>query len=312
MISSRSIDELRALLSPVIGEHGLPVDPRHAGTFFEQLRLLSGRLAFKLASAAANQRTEVLGPGARPAVPGLPGSARPTRSWCRWTTTWSCTGTRGKRRVGGRRRCLACSAPTWRCGAWTLGAAEITCRLVEVKCYSAVRGGSGFEPAPGADRGAAEHAASRCSRAHFDPAAGIADRPDRAVRNAELAGLLRFYLGRAVRHDVMRDDAAAEAEWMLGNLDSGGYRLRFTQTGLIFDLSADRDRLVVPKSGVEYHRIGRDLIEELLDALPTDPVLAAKGDGPSASTLDVSLPKLADAAFRAPDRSHETPDGTRV
>ena len=61
IISSRSIDELRALLSPVIGEHGLPVDPRHAGTFFEQLRLLSGRLAFKLASAAANQRTEVLG-----------------------------------------------------------------------------------------------------------------------------------------------------------------------------------------------------------------------------------------------------------
>ena len=39
----------------------LSVDPRHAGTFFEQLRLLSGRLAFKLASTAATQRTEVLG-----------------------------------------------------------------------------------------------------------------------------------------------------------------------------------------------------------------------------------------------------------
>ena len=61
VISSRSIDELRALLAPVIGQHGLAVDPRHAGTFFEQLRLLSGRLAFKLASAAATQRTEVLG-----------------------------------------------------------------------------------------------------------------------------------------------------------------------------------------------------------------------------------------------------------
>ena len=75
--------------------------------------------------------------------------------------------------------------------------------------------------------------------ARFDPAAGISDRPDRTVRNAELAGLLRFYLGRAVRHHVMRRDAADEAEWMLGNLDKGRYGLRFTRTGLIFDLSAD-------------------------------------------------------------------------
>ena len=52
---------------------------------------------------------------------------------------------------------------------------------------------------------------------------------------------------------------------------------------------------------VEYHRIGRDLIEELLDAIPTDPVLAAAAAAaPRASSLDVSLPKLADAAFRAP------------
>ena len=61
VISSRSVDELRALLAPVIGQHGLVRGPRHAGTFFEQLRLLSGRLAFKLASTAATQRTEVLG-----------------------------------------------------------------------------------------------------------------------------------------------------------------------------------------------------------------------------------------------------------
>ena len=56
----------------------------------------------------------------------------------------------------------------------------------------------------------------------FDPVRELGDRPDRAVRNAELAGLLRFYLGRAVRHGTMRDDAAGEAEWLLGNLDSGG------------------------------------------------------------------------------------------
>ena len=113
--------------------------------------------------------------------------------------------------------------------------------------------------------------------ARFDPAAGIADRPDRTVRNAELAGLLRFYLGRAVRHDVMLRDAADEAEWMLGSLDKGRYGLRFTTTGLIFDLSADGTSLPTVEDGVEYHQIGRDLIEELLEALPTDPVLGADG-----------------------------------
>ena len=87
----------------------------------------------------------------------------------------------------------------------------------------------------------------------------------------------------------------------------GGYRLRFTKTGLIFDLSAGGTESS-SEGGVEYHQIGRDLIEELLDALPTDPVLAAKGEGLSASTLDVSLPKLSTAAFRAPDRLHETPE----
>ena len=45
----------------VIGQHGLAVDPRHAGTFFDQLRLLSGRLAFKLGVYDSVERTEVLG-----------------------------------------------------------------------------------------------------------------------------------------------------------------------------------------------------------------------------------------------------------
>ena len=115
-----------------------------------------------------------------------------------------------------------------------------------------------------------------------------ADRPDRAVRNAELAGLLRFYLGRAVRHGTMRADAADEAAWLLGNLDSG-YRLRFTRTGLIFDLSGTGESLSA-EGGVEYHRIGRDLIEELLEAMPTDPLWRPRSGAPTLSSLDVSLP----------------------
>jgi hypothetical protein len=305
VVSSRSVDELRALLSPVIEEHALRVDPRHAGTFFEQLRLLSGRLAFKLASAAANQRTEVLGlvlarlyleyQGALADQIVLPLDDHLELY-------------RDARHAASSGVGEAVSLQRTDLALWSLdaGRREITCRLVEVKCYSAVRGESGLSQLR--ERIAAQLGRSESVlRAHFDPAAEMSDRPDRAVRNAELAGLLRFYLGRAVRHDVMRDDAAAEAEWMLGSLDKSGYRLRFTKSGLIFDLSAAGTESS-SEEGVEYHQIGRDLIEELLDTLPTDPVLAAKGEGSSASTLDVSLPKLSAAAFRAPARSHKTPE----
>jgi hypothetical protein len=303
VISSRSIDELRALLAPAIGAHGLSVDPRHAGTFFEQLRLLSGRLTFKLASTTASQRTEVLGLAlarlyldyqgvlADQVVVPLDDHLELYRDARRSASD-----------VG-----EAVSLQRTDLALWSLDARRrtITCRLVEVKCYSAVRGGSVFEQLQ--DRIATQLRRSESVlAAHFDPADGIADRPDRTVRNAELAGLLRFYLGRAVRHGTMRSDAAAEAEWLLGNLDSGGYRLQFTRTGLIFDLSATGVSSSA-ESGIEYHRIGRDLIEELLEALPTDPVLAASSAAPDVSSVDVSLPKLADAAFRAPERSHETP-----
>ena len=303
VISSRSIDELRALLAPAIGAHGLSVDPRHAGTFFEQLRLLSGRLTFKLASTTASQRTEVLGLAlarlyldyqgvlADQVVVPLDDHLELYRDARRSASDLG-------EAVSLQRTDLA---------LWSLDARRrtITCRLVEVKCYSAVRGASVFEQLQ--DRIATQLRRSESVlAAHFDPADGIADRPDRTVRNAELAGLLRFYLGRAVRHGTMRSDAAAEAEWLLGNLDSGGYRLQFTRTGLIFDLSATGVSSSA-ESDIEYHRIGRDLIEELLEALPTDPVLAASRAAPDVSSVDVSLPKLADAAFRAPERSHETP-----
>ena len=92
----------------------------------------------------------------------------------------------------------------------------------------------------------------------------------------------------------MRPDAAREAEWLLGNLDRGKYQMRFTRTGLIFDLAGEGTSSEAD-GGVEYHRIGRDLIEELLEAIPTDAVLAAEAAAmsisPTMSTLDASLPR---------------------
>jgi hypothetical protein len=303
VISSRSVEELSALLEPAIRQHGLAVDGRHVGTFFDQLRLLSGRLAFKLSSATATQRTEVLGLALARLYLGYQGAIddqvvvplddhlelyRDVR--------------RAAQEMG-----EAVSLQRTDLALWSLDARRrtITCRLVEVKCYSAVRGAADIEQLK--SRIASQLARSQDVLAErFDPARELGDRPDRAVRNAELAALLRFYLERAVRHGTIRSDAADEAIWLLGNLDGRPYQLQFTRTGLIFDLSGAGENSSA-EDGIEYHRIGRDLIEELLSVMPTDPLLSAEASAVSLSSLDVSLPRPADAAFRAPVRSHETP-----
>lgn len=304
VISSRSVEELSALLAPVASQHGIAVDGSHVGTFFDQLRLLSGRLAFKLASATPTQRTEVLGLALARLYLGYQGAIdsqivvplddhlelyRDAR--------------RSAQELG-----EAASLKRTDLALWSLDAIRrtITCRLVEVKCHSGVRGAAGFEELKSTI--AAQLARSQeVVRERFDPVFEIGDRPDRAVRNAELAGMLRFYLDRAVRHGTMRRDAADEASWLLGNLDGNPFRLQFTKTGLIFDLSGTGESSSAD-GGIEYHRIGRDLIEDLLAAVPIDPLVAAEDQVRSLGSLDVSLPRLPDAAFRAPARSHETPD----
>ena len=307
VISSRSIDELRAMLAPAIGQHALAVDPKHTGTFFEQLRLLSGRLAFKLASASATQRTEVLGLAL-------------ARLYLDYQHTLEdqilvpLDDHLELYREARRQQEIGEAVNLYRTdlALWNLDARRrvITCSLVEVKCYTSLHGASEYEQLK--DRIADQLRRSQEVLAErFDPNHGIADRPDRVVRNAEMAQLLRFYLGRAVRHGTVRPDVAAEAEWLLGNLDSRPYQLRFTRTGLLFDL-AGQGTSSSTEGGIQYHRIGRDLVEELLAAIPTDPMLAdedaAGVAAPTLGSLDVTLPWLRGAAFRAPERDHSTPD----
>jgi hypothetical protein len=108
----------------------------------------------------------------------------------------------------------------------------------------------------------------------------------------------------------MREDAAREARALLAHLDAGPYRLEFTRTGLIFDL-AGTGASAETEGGVEYHRIGRDLATELIDAIPTEPAMPTKGLlAASLSSLSLTLPRLEDAVFRAPSRPHTLPEPT--
>lgn len=303
VISSRSVDELRALLTPALGQHGFTVDARHAGTFFDQLRLLSGRLAFKLASAAPSQRTEVLGLALARLFLDYQGVLAdqilvPLDAHLELYRE-------ARRRADEVGEAVSLQRTDLALFSLDARRRTITCRLVEVKCYSALGGLAAYQQLKDQIREQLDRSRTVLAE-HFDPHRTEPDRPDRAVRNAELVTLLRYYLGRAVRHGTMQQDVAVEARWLLGRLDAG-YRLTFTQAGLIFDLSG-KGTDTEHEAGVEFHRIGRDLAVELLDALPTDPVLAAGVTSLSLSDLALSMPRLPGAAFRAPARPHDTPE----
>lgn len=299
VISSRSVDELRTLLEPVLAQHGFQVEPHHTASFFDQLRLLSGQLAFKLASAAATQRTEVLGLVLARLYLDYQGVLTdqilvPLDAHLELLREARRRADEVGEAVGLQRTDLA---------LFSLDARSrvITCRLVEVKCYSSL---SAYEPLK--DKIATQLRRSEQRLAEqFDPHRTQPDRPDRVLRNAELVALLRPYLSRAERYRTMRPDAVAEARWLLNCLDRG-YRLEFTRTGLVFDLGGTGTGMET-EGGVQYHRIGRDLAEELIAAIPTNiPSLDDLTAG-SLSDLSLTLPRLNEAAFRAPDRVHEVP-----
>jgi len=129
-------------------------------------------------------------------------------------------------------------------------------------------------------------------------------------------------LERAARHGTMSNEPRTAAHALLDSLDDG-YRLQFTRSGLIFDLArtgTDREA----EEGVEFHRIGRDLITELINAIPTvrpnvpaptevsaderGDISAAKEGAATARTLGhlrLTVPRLADAEFRSPDMEGE-------
>ncbi|MER5623052.1 hypothetical protein ABT061_18630 [Streptosporangium sp. NPDC002544] len=304
VISSRSVDELRSLLFPVIAQHGFErIDSRHTATFFDQLRLLSGRLAFKLASAVPTERTEVLGLALARLYLDYQGVLAdqilvPLDAHLELYREARKRADEVGEAVGLQRTDLALFGLDAR-------RRTITCRLVEVKCYSSLGGLSAYEELKNRMTVQLDQSAKVLAD-HFDPHRTQPDRPDRVVRNADLAGLLRFYLGRAIRYQTMRADAANEAEWLLSQLDRG-YRLEFTRTGLVFDLGG-QGVSSESEGGIEFHRIGRDLAEELIEAIPTDAVLAASPTSESLEQLDLTLPRLADAVFRAPARTHAVPE----
>ncbi|MEU7633382.1 hypothetical protein AB0C34_25950 [Nocardia sp. NPDC049220] len=293
LVSSRKVDELRSLLAPVVGDHGIKVDDRHLQTFFEQLRLLSGSLAFKLASAARNQRSEVLGLAL----------ARIYLEGQRVLGDQIVVPLDSHHELYAETRRAASAARSLRRTDLALFSFDahsrtITCRLIEVKAYSTI-------PDPAAYERLQEQISEQIAtsekvlREQFDPGLTDPDRVDRTVKNLELVALLRFYLERAERYRMVDRSVGSHARRLMETLDDG-FTLKFERAGLVFDLSgssSDPEEI----GGVEFHHIGRDEIDELLGSVPTEPNRPGDATEPHSITIPaLTRTRRTDAAFRAP------------
>ncbi|WP_200233353.1 ATP-binding protein [Thiohalocapsa halophila] len=310
VITSRSVTELEAMLRPVLRDYRLDADGRHAVAILEQLRSLSGRLALKLISAPT-QRAEALGLALSRMYLEHQGAFEnqiviPLDAHLDLYRALKQKADELGEEVSFKRTDLALVD-------LDAAARVITCRLVEVKCWSQVGDLAAFNQLKTSVAAQIEQSQMVLAH-HFDPHHTPADRPDRLVKTRELTALLELYLDRSERYGIIAPAAADEARFLLRTLEDG-YRLAFTRSAVIFDFEKPGTEAPEMDQGVEYHRIGVDLIRQLVEAAapspettiapPSDLVMAAPEPerAPRGPELDErrerapSVPTLTDAAF---------------
>ncbi len=262
VITSRSVAELEALLVPLLADYGLPSSGKHALVMLDQLRSLSGRLALKLLSSPT-QRAEAMGLALSRLFLEHQGVflnqiVVPLDAHLELYSALRQNAMELGDEVSFRRTDLALFDldPNGR---------MITCRLVEVKCYSQLGDVAAYEQLKTSIAEQISQTEQVLSY-HFDPHRKAIDRPDRPIKNYDLASLLGFYLERSERYGLVMPDAAEEARYFLRHLDDLPYRLQFTRSAIVFDFRKVGTETPEVDHGIEYYRIGRDLIEQLVDA----------------------------------------------
>ena len=315
LVTSRSLMEVEALMRSVLERYSLPDDGTRSAAILDSLRCLSGRLALKLI-AAPNQRAEALGLAlsklyldhqsifANQIVVPLDAHIDLYRERKR-------TAADLQEEVSLKRTDLA---------LFDLNAATrtITCNLIEVKCYSST--GNLAQYAQLKD-GIVEQleTSEHILRVHFDPRLHSPDRIDRTFKTAEFSKLLEFYIERSVRFGLLGLKVADEARYFIRTLEDG-YDLKFSRSALVFDFEKEGTDDSEIDNGVEFHRIGIDVIRTLVSEagsrsseakddtssgdLPRDD--GGSPDTPGGGGVDAesasSIPRLSEAAFFAQER----------
>jgi len=303
IISSRSTDELEAMLYPILRKHKLTADQNQVVVILSHLRSLSGQLALKLISAETQQK-EALGLALARMYLEYQGAISnqiiiPLDAHI--DLYKSSTGAELDDSISLQRTDLALFD-------LDLRSRTITCNLVEVKCYSDVGDLSAFNLLKERVSGQINQS-ERILQRHFDPALKKNDRPDRLLKSRELSLLLRFYLDRAKRYKIFEDDAAEEARLFIDTIETG-YSLQFRRAAIIFDFEKKGTDAPDNEVGIEYHRIGKDLIQALLDNCSIKFSEASEDLDDESVTLSKitipEVPRLETAAFLTPKRVRTT------
>ena len=295
VITSRSLLELESILSQVLYQYGLRVEGKHLTAILEQLRSLSGRLALKLISSSS-QQAEVLGLALARLFLKHQGALSnqiilPLDAHLELFRAAKQQADELGESVSLQRTDLA---------LFDLNAETrtIRCNLVEVKCYAQVGGLANYSRLK--ERIAEQISQSETVlRLHFS----TSDRPDRLLKVREFSTLLKFYLDRSSRYGLVEADVFEEAQFLLSTLEEG-YTLEFSKSGLIFDFQKPGVDNAEYEAGIEFHRIGIDLIKLMVEtARPsTSDILEESETEPIRSPV----PQLSLAAFLAPKRERSS------
>lgn len=295
VITSRSLLELESILSQVLHQYGLRAEGKHLTAILEQLRSLSGRLALKLISSSS-QQAEVLGLALARLFLKYQGALSnqiilPLDAHLELFREAKQQADELGESVSLQRTDLA---------LFDLNAETrtIRCNLIEVKCYAQVGGLANYNRLK--EGIVAQISQSEAVlRFHFEPS----NRPDRLLKTREFAILLRFYLERSSRYGLIEPDVAEEAHFLLSTLEEG-YTLEFSKSGLIFDFQRAGAGDPEYDAGIEFHRIGINLIKLMVET--AKPSTLDISEDFETETTQNPVPQLSSATFLAPKRERSS------
>ncbi|MCK5665618.1 MAG: ATP-binding protein, partial [Thiotrichaceae bacterium] len=290
VITSRSTTEIEALLRGTLEQHQITPDIKKATCVLDSLRALSGRLALKLASNNAS-KSEALGLALAKLYLEYQGVFNnqivvPLDAHLELYTDLQ----KADAELGGEVNLKRTDIALFDLDA---DSRTIRCNLIEVKCYSEIGDMAQYESLK--KRIAEQISESeRVIQRHFDIDRTTPDRPDRLLKTQRLCVLLEHYLKRSERFSLLDPEVVDEAKYLLRTLEQG-YKLAITRSAIIFDF-AQANSGVENEIGIEFHRVGRSHINELLSCTVDEETEA------TLDTVELTLPRLDSANFLFKER----------
>jgi len=307
LLTTRSVDEIRQLIRPVLEDHDLLLGEDVEVYFLRLLRSLSGRLALKLLSAPT-QVSEALGLAlARLFLEQykllddrivIPLDAHSNL----FTEASREDPLHGEFSLQRSDLLLVSCDPTTR---------TLRFQIVEVKFQADLGDFSAYVALQQRIEGQIANS-EEVLRQHFDPHRTLPDRLDRQVKIKELFSLLSFYLARSYRYGLVSDTAMGDLRTFLGTLDEG-YRLECTGAGLTFDLGHQGLEIHEEHPGLIFYRVGQDYVHQLLNNGLRRRTLLQQQTQEKAATIEESERQSEDRKRIVDDTTmHEDPNYSRV